>query len=83
MSAPIRNSHTFLVNEETLTADIDRVPVDCVKSRLPVYIFIPMDVPSISVPLSALDKPLDLEIKNDKEIESKILGMVLNALSRL
>ncbi|KAF5623740.1 PDC1-pyruvate isozyme 1 [Fusarium sp. NRRL 25303] len=70
------------VNEETLAADIDRVTEDCVKSRLPVYIFIPMDVPSISVPLSALDKPLDLEIKNDEEIESKILGMVLNAISR-
>ncbi|VZI15839.1 unnamed protein product [Fusarium fujikuroi] len=82
MSAPIRNSHTFLVNEEKSTADIDRVTEDCVKSRLPLYIFIPMDVPSISVPLSALDKPLDLEIKNDEEIESKILGMVLNAISR-
>ncbi|KAJ4142927.1 Pyruvate decarboxylase isozyme 3 [Fusarium oxysporum f. sp. narcissi] len=69
------------VNEEKLTADIDRAIEDCVKSRLPVYIFIPMDVPSIPVPLSALDKPLNLEIKNDGEIESKILSKILDAVS--
>ncbi|CZR47383.1 putative PDC1-Pyruvate decarboxylase, isozyme 1 [Fusarium proliferatum ET1] len=81
MSAPIRKSHAFLVDEETLTADIDRAIEDCVKSRLPVYIFIPMDVPSLPVPLSALDRPLDLEIKNDEEIESEILDKILNAVS--
>ncbi|PCD36071.1 hypothetical protein AU210_008623 [Fusarium oxysporum f. sp. radicis-cucumerinum] len=70
------------VNEETLTNDIDHAIEDCVKSRLPVYIFIPMDVPSIPVPLSALDKPLDLEIKNDGDIESKILSKILDAVSR-
>ncbi|WXC58232.1 hypothetical protein SNK03_004130 [Fusarium graminearum] len=41
-----------------------------------------MDVPSIPVPLSALDKPLDLEIKNDGDIESKILSKILDAISR-
>jgi pyruvate decarboxylase len=40
-----------------------------------------MDVPSIPVPLSALDKPLNLEIKNDGEIESKILSKILDAVS--
>ncbi|KAM0543260.1 hypothetical protein ACHAPJ_012406 [Fusarium lateritium] len=80
MSAPVRKSHALLVNEKTFTADIDRAIEECVKSRLPVYIFIPMDVPSILVPASALEKPLDLEVKNDADIEDKILGKILDAL---
>ncbi|CAH0054420.1 unnamed protein product [Clonostachys solani] len=82
MSAPVRKTHALLVNEETLTADIDRAIEECVKSRLPVYIFIPMDVPSILVPASALDKKLELDVVNNVGTESKILDKVLHALEK-
>jgi pyruvate decarboxylase len=82
MSAPIRKTHTVLDNEATMTQEIDRVIREGVQSRLPVYIFIPMDVPGIQVDAKPLDTPLDLTIKNDRTVEDEVVQLVLNAIKK-
>lgn len=82
MSAPVRKTHAFLTDEKTFTAEIDRVIEQCLKTRLPVYIFIPMDVPSIPVPASHLQKPLNLQVKNDPLAETNVVEKTLAALKQ-
>lgn len=85
MSEPVRSGHAFLLNDATFTKEVDAVFEKCVKSRRPVYLYIPMDIPDILVDSSPLSTPLDLEIRNDgmqneeDEIIEEILTMLMGA----
>jgi pyruvate decarboxylase len=85
MSEPVRSGHAFLLNDTTFTNDVDAVFEKCVKSRRPVYLYIPMDTLDILVDSSPLSRPLDLEIRNDRmqndqdEIIEEILTLLTGA----
>lgn len=64
MSEPVRSASAFLTDETTAAAEIDRVLETAVKTRLPVYLFVPVDVSDIIIDASPLVKPLNVEIQN-------------------
>lgn len=81
MSKPISRTYALLNNEETATQEIDRVIIECVHSRLPVFIYVPTDVVNIPVNSRALSTPLDTAVQNsDKDAESTVVKKVLKAL---
>lgn len=81
MSEPIRKTHTFLMNDETMAEEIDRVIVESVKSRLPVFIYIPTDVVSVQLDGSRLETPLDTVVKNaSASDESVVVESVLELI---
>jgi len=81
MAEPIRKTHTVLNNEETMAEEIDRVIVEGVRSRLPVYIYIPMDVVGVPLDASRLKTPLDTTIRNhDGQAEERVVQKVLNLI---
>lgn len=81
MAEPIAAATTFLTDEATMASEIDRVIIECVKTKLPVYIFIPTDVVDTPLDASRLDKPLDTKIVNEKaEVEDLVVKKVLEAI---
>jgi pyruvate decarboxylase len=64
MSEPIRKTYTILENKDTIAQEIDRVIEEGVRSRLPVYIYVPTDVAGVQVPISRLETPLDTTVRN-------------------
>ncbi|KIV92776.1 hypothetical protein PV10_04042 [Exophiala mesophila] len=83
MAAPIRKDYAFLMEDATMAEDIDRVIVSCVKSRLPVYIYVPADVVGVKLDASRLDMPLDLTIRNpDTTVEDKIVNSILSLIEK-
>lgn len=84
MSEPIRKTHTVLMDEAVMAEEIDRVMIEGVKSRLPVYIYIPTDVVSVQLDAARLESPLDTTIRNDDiqaedEIVHKVLELIKTA----
>lgn len=80
MSEPIRRTHAFLDDESTFTQEVDRVIEECAKSRLPCYLFVPMDTPGILVDAERLKQPLDLEVRNPSaQVEDTIVSKILSA----
>jgi pyruvate decarboxylase len=81
MSEPVRRTHTFLMDDETMAEEIDRVIVEGVRSRLPVFIYIPTDVVSVQLDASRLESPLDTSVKNESvETEDSIVKLVLELI---
>jgi pyruvate decarboxylase len=82
MEEPINKTQAILLNDATMADEIDRVIVECVKSRLPVTIYIPMD--GVSAPLDAtrLQTPLDITIKNDPHIEDRLVARILEEIKK-
>lgn len=82
MGQPINKTQAILLDDATMAQEIDRVIVEAVKTRLPVTIYVPMD--AVSVPLDAkrLQVPLDLEIKNDPQVEDKVVARVLEEIEK-
>lgn len=82
MSEPVRSAVAFLIHDDTFTKDVDRVIKDCVKSRHPVYLYIPMDVPDLLVDATPLAMPLDLEITNEglEDLEETIVEDILSMI---
>lgn len=78
MSEPVRKTHTFLLDDTIMASEIDRVIVEGVKSRLPVFIYIPTDVVFVQLDATRLDTPLDTAIKNEsEEVEKEIVKSVV------
>ena len=63
MSEPIRKTHTVLMNDDTMAEEIDRVLEAAVRSRLPVFIYVPTDVVSVPLDAKRLETPLNTEIQ--------------------
>jgi pyruvate decarboxylase len=80
MSEPIRKTHTFLWDDSIMASEIDRVIIEGVKSRLPVFIYIPVDVVGVQLDASRLETPLDTVVKNESVIEENILSRVLELI---
>jgi pyruvate decarboxylase len=82
MSEPVRKTAAYLVDESEMAKEVDRVLETAVKSRLPVYLFVPIDVPDILIDASPLETPLDLQISNtgrqdeENELVKEILQMM-------
>jgi len=82
MSEPVRKTHTFLWDDVTMAEEIDRVIAACVKSRLPVFIYIPVDVVQVQLDASRLETPLDTAVINDKSDEDAVLKGTLELLKK-
>ncbi|KAH9205372.1 pyruvate decarboxylase [Leptodontidium sp. 2 PMI_412] len=80
MSEPVRKTHTFLMDDSTMAEEIDRVIVEGVKSRLPVFIYIPTDVVSVQLDAKRLETPLDTSVQNDVAAEDAVVKSVLDLI---
>lgn len=80
MSEPVRKTHTFLWEDSKMAEEIDRVIIAAVKSRLPVFIYIPTDVVQVQLDATRLENPLDIAITNDKTAENAVVKGVLDLL---
>jgi pyruvate decarboxylase len=81
MAAPVRKAYTVLMDEKTMAQEIDRVIEEGVLSRLPVYIYVPMDVASVQLDAKRLKIPLKTEVTNsNKEMEDEIVKSALESI---
>ncbi|KAK6344540.1 hypothetical protein TWF696_008174 [Orbilia brochopaga] len=82
MSEPIRAASAFLNDEATMASEIDRVLITAIKTRLPVYLFVPTDV--VETPLNAtrLEQPLDLNLSTKPDVEDLIVKKILDAIEK-
>ncbi|CZT01107.1 related to PDC1-Pyruvate decarboxylase, isozyme 1 [Rhynchosporium graminicola] len=80
MSESVRKTHTFLMDDSTMAEEIDRVIIEGVKSRLPVFIYIPTDIVSVQLDAKRLETPLDISIQNDKTGEDAVVNSVLELI---
>ncbi|KIW66399.1 hypothetical protein PV04_05735 [Phialophora macrospora] len=83
MAEPIRETHAYLMEDKTMAEEIDRTIIACLRSRLPVYIYVPVD--AVSVPLDAkrLETPLDTSVQNkDSKIEDHIVSSILSLVEK-
>jgi pyruvate decarboxylase len=81
ISAPIRKAYTVLIDEKTMAQEIDRVIVEGVRSRLPVYIYVPMDVAGIPLDAKRLETTLITDVQNfNKEAEDAVVLSTLELI---
>lgn len=81
MSAPIRRTYTKLSNPATMAQEIDRVIEEGVKSRLPVFIYVPLDIVGIPLDATRLQTPLNTTVTNaNKEQEDEIVNTTLKLI---
>ncbi|EEP82374.1 hypothetical protein UREG_07239 [Uncinocarpus reesii 1704] len=84
MSQPVQSDSAFLTDPATAPEQIDRVIETCVKTRLPAYLFIPVEVPDLMTDSSRLSTPLDLEVRNEgKEAqEDEVVSEIIRAIDQ-
>ncbi|TVY28535.1 Pyruvate decarboxylase [Lachnellula hyalina] len=83
MAEPIRKTHTILTDEKTMAQEIDRVIEAGVKSKLPVYIYVPMDVVGIPLDASRLEKPLNTKVVNsNSQMEDEVVQSTLELIRK-
>ncbi|EXJ69099.1 uncharacterized protein A1O5_08034 [Cladophialophora psammophila CBS 110553] len=86
MAAPIRETHAYLMDDKTMAEEIDRTIATCIRSRLPVYIYVPVDAVSVQLDAKRLETPLDVTVRNgdgktEDQIVSSTLSLIENASS--
>ncbi len=85
MSEPVRRTSAFLMAQSMVAAEVDRVLEEAVKSRLPVYLFVLVDIPNLVIDAGPLAKPLDLKNCNagreaeEDEIVTEIVRLLEQA----
>jgi pyruvate decarboxylase len=82
MSEPIRATHTFLMEDAKMAEEIDRVIVEGVKSRLPVFIYIPVDVVAVRLDVKRLETKLDTRVINESTTEDEIVKDLLELIAK-
>ncbi|KAJ9609845.1 hypothetical protein H2200_006174 [Cladophialophora chaetospira] len=83
MADPIRETHAFLMDDKTIAEEIDRTIIACLRSRLPVYVYVPVDVVSVQVDAKRLETPLDTSVNNkDTKTEDEIVNSVLSLIEK-
>jgi TPP-dependent 2-oxoacid decarboxylase len=83
MAEPIRKTHTILTDEKAMAQEIDRVIEAGVKSRLPVYIYVPLDVVGVQLDESRLDTPLNTKVVNSNSgLEDEVVQSTLELIKR-
>jgi pyruvate decarboxylase len=81
MSEPVRKTYAYLMDDSTMAEEIDRVLIEGVKSRLPVFIYIPLDIVSVQLDATRLETPLDTTIKNEStDVEDEIVKSTLELI---
>jgi pyruvate decarboxylase len=81
MSEPVRKTYAYLMEDSTMAEEIDRVLIEGVKSRLPVFIYIPLDIVSVQLDASRLETPLDTAIENESsDVEDEIVKATLELI---
>lgn len=82
VSRPLCAASEFLANDTEFTAQVDHVIQVCFRTKLPVYLYVPIDTPDILVDGGRLQKPLDLVINNagKEREEDSIVDKVVEAL---
>jgi pyruvate decarboxylase len=81
MSEPIRKTHAVLMDAATMAEEIDRVIEEGVKSKLPVFIYVPVDVPGVLVDGKRLETPLNTKISNaDADAEDIVVRETLSLI---
>jgi len=81
MAGPIRKAYTVLMDEKTMAQEIDRVIEEGLRSRLPVYIYVPMDVAGIQLDAKRLETPLKTVVTNpNKDIEDEVVKSTLELI---
>jgi pyruvate decarboxylase len=84
MAEPIRETHAYLMDDKIMAEEIDRTITACVRSRLPVYIYVPVDVVAVQLDAKRLETPLDTSVrnsgsKNEDHIVDEILSLIAKA----
>lgn len=64
MAEPVAAATAFLDDESKVAAEVDRVIETAVKRRLPVYLFVPLDIQDSPIDAAPLQKPLNLTVQN-------------------
>jgi pyruvate decarboxylase len=83
MAAPIRKTYTKLTDEKTMAAEIDRVIEEGVKSKLPVYIYVPMDVVAVQLDSTRLETPLKTSIiSQNSQVEDEVVRSILELIQK-
>ena len=82
MSEPIRATHAFLMEDAKMAEEIDRVIIEGVKSRLPVFIYIPIDVVQVRLDAKRLETKLDTRVVNESTAEGKIVKEALELIAK-
>ncbi|KAI5284703.1 hypothetical protein KEM54_001133, partial [Ascosphaera aggregata] len=79
-----RATAASLRDDETMTSEIDRVIEVAYRTKLPVYIFVPTDVPDILIDASRLSVPLDMTISNPGRefVEEEIVSSIVSLLEQ-
>lgn len=84
VSKPLSAATEFLWEDGSFTQQVDRVIEASFKTKLPVYLYIPIDTPDILVDGSRLDKPLDLTISNPgrESEEQEVVDQIVSAIEK-
>ncbi|KAG0651248.1 Pyruvate decarboxylase [Hyphodiscus hymeniophilus] len=82
MSEPVRATHAYLMEDAKMAEEIDRVIIEGVKSRLPVFIYIPMDVVQVQLDAKRLETKLDTRIFNESVAEDEVVKDVLQLIRK-
>lgn len=82
MSEPIRKTHAFLMEDAIMAEEIDRVIIEGVKSRLPVFIYIPVDVVAVRLDAKRLETRLDTRVINESAAEDAVVKAVLELIEK-
>jgi pyruvate decarboxylase len=83
MSAPIRKTYTKLSDPATMAQEIDRVIEAAVWSRLPVYIYVPLDIVGIPLDATRLETPLNTTVKNTNlQQEDELVNSILELIKK-
>lgn len=81
MSEPVRKTYTVLNDERVAAHEIDRVVQAGVQSRLPVFIYVPVDMVSVPLPAKRLSEPLQIHAQSlDSVAEDQVVGEVLESI---
>lgn len=83
MAEPIRKASTILMDEKTMAEEIDRVIEIGVKSKQPVYIYVPMDIVGIPLDASRLERPLNTKVTNsNSQLEDEVVRLTLDLIKK-
>lgn len=83
VSEPLSAATAILDDDASFTQKVDYVIESCFKTKLPVYLYIPIDTPDIMVDASRLQISLDISIANPgKEgLEDEIVQKIIASLN--
>lgn len=84
ISKPLSAATAYLMDDANFTKEVDRVIEVCWKTKLPVYLYVPLDAADILIDAKRLDQPLDLTINNDgqEQSEEEVINTTIDAINK-